>query len=80
MLKLNEAPILWSLMQRADSLEKTLMLERLKAKEESGRGWSDSITDSVDMNLSKLLEMVEDRGTWCVAVHGVTKSQISLSG
>ena len=71
MLKLE---YLGHVMQRADSLEKTLMLERLKAKEESGRGWSDSITDSVDMNLSKLWEIGKDREAWRDSVRGVTKS------
>ena len=71
MLKLE---YLGHVMQRADSLEKTLMLERLKAKEERGRGWSDSITDSVDMNLSKLWEIGKDREAWRDSVRGVTKS------
>ena len=67
------------MMGRADSLENILMFERLKAKEERHKQkmrWLDSILDSMDMNLSKLWEIVEDRGAFSVAVHGVTKSQI----
>ena len=72
MLKLE---YLGHLMQRADSLEKTLMLERLKAKgEEGGRGWSDSITDSVDMNMSKLREIGKDREAWHDSVCWVANS------
>ena len=66
------------LMQRADSLEKTLILGRIEGKRRRGRQrkkWLDNITDSMEMNLNKLPEIVEDRGAWCVAVHGVTKSQ-----
>ena len=66
------------LMWRADSLEKTLMLGKVEAKRERGsRGWDrlDSITDSMDMNLSKLQERGEDRGAWCALVHGFAKSQ-----
>ena len=65
------------LMQRADSLEKTLMLGKTEGKSRRQRQrmrWLDSITDSMDMNLSKLREIVEDRGVWHAAVHGVTKS------
>ena len=65
------------LVQRANSLEKTLMLEKIEGKRRRGqqrmRGL-DSITDSVDMNLSKLQEIAEDRGAWHAAVYGVTKS------
>ena len=65
------------LMWRADSLEKTLMLGKNEGKRR-GDGL-DSITDSVDMNLNKLWETVEDREAWCAAVHGVTKNQTQLN-
>ena len=69
------------LMQRANSLEKTLMLGKTKGrgkKEQQSMRWLDGITSSMDMNLSKLLEMVKDMEDWCTAVHGITKSQTSL--
>ena len=62
-------------MQRADSLEKTQMLGKIDGKRRRGRQrlrWLDSTTDSMNMNLSKLWERVEDRGTWWAVVHGVT--------
>ena len=59
---------------QADPLEKTLSWERLKGKGEGrGSGWLDSITDSMNMNLSKLQEIVEYRGVWCAVAHRVTK-------
>ena len=65
------------LMRRVDSLEKTLMLGKIKGKRSGWQRmrWLDSITDSIDVNLSKLWEIVKDRGAWHAAVHGVTKGQ-----